>query len=109
MAIVADGHRMRSDQRKPVVVLPDLGDLHAPASNGMAILAVGPELPPVQVGMTLGTLRGRLGEVQAGVASDAGDILVPAQQREFCLAVMDEFRLLPDWLPRRRGVAALAL
>ena len=53
-------------------------DSYLPTADRMAALAVGSELPAMQVGVTLRTARGRGREYQVGVAALASDPLVQA-------------------------------
>lgn len=49
---------------------------HLPTANGMATLAVGSELPPMQIGVTFRAACGRIREYQVGVTALASDPLV---------------------------------
>ena len=51
---------------------------YLPTADRMTALAVGPELPPVQIGMAFRAARGRGREYQVGVTALACDTLVQA-------------------------------
>ena len=76
MTIVTSGGGMRAYQWKAVVVILNRRNLDIPAADTMALLAIGAELPPMQIGMALPTERRRLGENQVDVAAGAGDVLM---------------------------------
>ncbi len=76
MTVVAGGGSVCANQRKAVVVIAKRGDLHVPAAYGMAFLAIGSELPAMQIGMALGTASGRFRKVQVHVAPGTRYILV---------------------------------
>ena len=99
---------MGANQGKAIVVVLDRRDRHLPAANRLTALAVGTELPPMEVGMTLRALRWSGREDQAGMATDATYGTMLTQQREAGLPVMVEFRLAPDGLPGGSGVAVFA-
>jgi hypothetical protein len=48
---------MRSQERKPVIVIIDLSDYLAPTANAVALAAVASQLPAVNVCMTIGALH----------------------------------------------------
>ena len=74
----------------------------------MATLAIGTELPAMQISVALRALRGGGGENQRGMATLAGYTLVHTEQRESGLSIVVEFRRTPDGLPCGSGVAVLA-
>lgn len=78
VAIVALQQRVRADQGKPVLVIADLIDGDLPSLDRMAALAVGAELPVMDVRMTVSTVRADLLEDKIRVALRAGDLLVHA-------------------------------
>ena len=84
------------------------GNSHLPTANRVAALAVGSELPPMQIGVTFRAGRGRSREYQAGVTTLACDSLVQALQRETRLPVMIELRLFSDGFPCGTGVTVFA-
>ena len=51
-------------------------DSYLPTANRMAALAVGTELPPMQIGVTFRAACGRIREYQVGVTALASDALV---------------------------------
>lgn len=107
VAVIAGSHHMRSQQREPIGVLLDRRNGHLPAANRVAFLAIGPELTPVQIGVTCGALRRGFRKHEAGVTAAAGDSLVQPAQREGGLGVVIEFRLLADRTPRQRRMTVL--
>jgi len=74
----------------------------------MAALAVGSELPAMQIGVTYRTACCRLGEHRVSVTVLAVHSLVQAQQWETRLPVVVELRLPANWFPRNAGVAVFA-
>ena len=107
VARVAFHRGMGSGQREPVVVLLDLLDGYLPASDGMALFAIGPELTAVNIGMTVLTALSDIREHWLDVALDASHRLVHAAQGVLSLTVI-EFRDSANRLPCARRVAILA-
>jgi hypothetical protein len=70
--------RMRSDQRESIFVSAYglQGDI--PADHAVALLAIRAELPPVNIGVTVGTLRAYVAEHRLGMALNALDLRVHA-------------------------------
>lgn len=106
MAGVAVYGRMCSSQRETVVVLLDLLHAHLPASDCVALFAVGPELTAVNISVTVLTVLSSIGEHRLDMALGASDRLVHAAQRVFRLIVI-EFRNRANRLPCARCVAIL--
>lgn len=107
MAGIAIHCRMRSSQRKAVVVLLNLLNRYLPSSHGMTLFAVRSELAFVNVGVTVLTALTNIKEDRLDVALRASDGLMHSAKRIFRPVVI-EFRNGPDWLPRARCVAILA-
>ncbi len=82
-------------------------DTNLPTFHGMALLAVRPELPFVDVGVAVGALISHIGKNRLGMALGAGYRLVHAPQRKAGLVVV-ELRHSADWLPTNRRMAVLA-
>ena len=108
MALVTGSRGMGAQQRKAVVVLLDRRDGDIPTANRMALLAVGAELAPVQIGVAIPAATGRVRKHQAYMTTLAGHILVQALQRKTGLPVMIELQLPAERFPRRRRVAVFA-
>lgn len=98
---------MRSKERKPIFVRADRLHLDVPAEHGVTLLAIGAELPPMNISVAIRTLRAYIAEYRFGVAIDASHLGVHAAQRIAGLVVI-KFRNRPDRLPARKGVAILA-
>lgn len=81
------------------------GDL--PASNGVALFAIGPELAPVNIGVAILTALPNVCEQGLHVALNASHRLVHAAQRISRLIVI-EFRNRTDRFPSARRMAILA-
>ena|SRR5208283_924036 len=77
-----------------------------PAPDGVALLAVRPQLPPVNVCVAVLAPLSNVGENRLDVTLDAGDRLVHAAQGITRLIVI-EFRNCSYGLPPVRGVAVL--
>jgi len=80
MAGIAIQGRMRTDQREAVDVLIDLLNRDIPTFYRVALLAICPHLPLVNVGVAIRALRSHIGKDQLGVALRATDALVHAAQ-----------------------------
>lgn len=98
---------VRTHQRKTVQVLLDLLDGDLPAPHGVTLLTTGPELPPVNVGVTVGTFCAHVTEYRFGMALGASHPQMHATQRVTGLIVV-EFRHTADGLPPADRVAVLA-
>ncbi len=100
-------HRgVRSGQREAVVVLLDLLDRHLPAADRVALLAIGSQLPLVNVRVAVLASLSDIGEHRLDVALDAGHRLVHAAQRISRLIVI-EFGDRADGFPSGGSVAVL--
>lgn len=107
MAIVALQHRVGADQGKPVLVILNLLQRHLPASYRVATLAIRTKLPAMYVRMTVRATAADFLEDQTYMALGARDFGMHAAQRITRL-IMVEFRIRPNWLPARVGMALLA-
>ncbi len=106
MAVVALQGSVRANQRKTVLVVLDVFNSHIPALDCMALLAAGPHLPAVHIGMAVGALVSNIAENWFGMALRTGDILVHAAQRIAGLIVV-ELGDRPDRLPTQRRMTVL--
>ena len=107
MAYVAIHRGMCTGKRKAVIVLLHLPNGNLPSANGMALLAVCPQLTLVEVGMAILTALAHTREHGPDVTLGAGDRRVHAPKRIF-RPIMIEFRNGADRSPRVGGVAVLA-
>jgi hypothetical protein len=100
-------HGVRADKGKTILMILDFANRHLPAFDGMTPLAVGSELTPVDVRVTIGAMRARIFENQRGVALGAADVFMHAAQR-VARVVVAEFRKRADRLPTGEAMAVLA-
>ncbi len=101
-------HRgVRPGQGEAIIVLLDLLNRNLPSPNRVAGLAVGSQLPLVNIGMTVLAALSDVAEHRFYVALSAGDGLVHAAQR-VTRPVMVEFWNGSNWLPPTCGMAILA-
>ena len=107
VAIVAGKRGMRAYQRKAVQVCAQRLKACLPARRRVAAFAVGAELPPVNVRVTVRALGPDVGENHADVALRAGNTLVQAAQRVARPAVV-KLQNVAEGLPGCEGVAILA-
>ena len=107
VARVAVHGRVRSGKREAIVVMLDLVHRYLPASHRVALLAVGSQLPAVNVGMAVLAALPDIGKHRLHVALHAGHRLVHAAQWITSLIVV-ELRNCADRFPRARSVAVLA-
>ena len=106
MAGIAVHGRVRSGQRKAIVVLLDLLDRDLPSADRVALLAVRAQLPLVNVGVAILAALSNVSENRPDVTFSATHRLMHAAQRIFCLVVI-EFRNSSDRFPCARRVAVL--
>ena len=78
VAIVAHHRGVGANQRKPVAMLLNRRNGYLPTADRVATLAVGSELPPMQIGVAVRAAGGRGRECQVGVTALASDPLVQA-------------------------------
>ncbi len=107
MALLAFHHRVRPQQRKPVEVLRNRLHRYLPTQHRVALRAIGPELRPVYVRVTIRALLPYIREHRLEMASRARYFLVHPPQR-IPRAVVIEFRNGPNRRPTRVRVAILA-
>ena len=107
VAGVAVHGRVRSGERKAIVVLLDLLHADLPSLHGMALLAVGAQLSAVNIRVAVLAALPNIGEHRSNVALHARDRLMHATQWISRLVVI-EFRKRSDRLPCIRGVTVLA-
>jgi len=98
---------MGAGQRKAIVMLLHLAHVNPPSANGMALLTVGSELAPVNVGVAVLAVLSNAGKYRLDVTLGARDGFMHAAQRIFRLVVI-EFWNGADRLPRVCRVAVLA-
>jgi len=98
---------MGADQREPVEVLINLLNRNMPAPDRVALLAVRPHLPLVDVGVAVGALRPDIRKDHLGVALRAGHAFVQAAQGVLG-GVVIEFRNGADRFPAAQRVTVLA-
>lgn len=107
VAGIAVHRRMGAGQLEAVVVLLDLLNRDLPSTDRMTLLAVGSQLPFVDVGMAILAALSYIRENRLHVTLRAGDGLVHATQWISRLVVI-EFRNGADRHPPVRGVTVLA-
>jgi hypothetical protein len=107
VTIVALHGRVRSQQRKTVLVILHLLYGHIPALHRVTLRAIRPHLAPMHVGVAVLTIFGYIGENRFHMALRALHFLVHATQRIVSLVVV-ELRNRTDRPPSRCGVAILA-
>ena len=101
-------HRgVRSGQGKAVVVLLDLLNRHLPPPDRVAGLAIGSQLPLVNISMAVLAALSNVAEHRLDVALSAGDGLVHAAQR-IARPVVVEFWNGSNRLPPACGMTILA-
>ncbi len=98
---------MRAHQREPVLVALDRLHVHLPAAHRVTLLAVGPKLTAVHVGVAIGASCGDIRKDQLHVAAPAFHVLVHAAQR-VTRHVVIELRNAAYRLPTGKGVTVFA-
>jgi hypothetical protein len=108
VACFALEHGMGAKQRETVLML--LYGLHSdpPAFDGVAFVALGSELPAMDIGVAIGTLRSYVGEYQLCMAKPALNGLVETTQWIARFMVVIEFGDASQGAPTCRGVATSA-
>lgn len=76
----AVGKRVGAHQRESILVIPDHIEGYIPALDGVTLLAVGPHLATMNIGVAVGAMGADIAEHEADVTLDAGDFLVHAAQ-----------------------------
>ena len=107
VACVAIDRRMGPSQRKPVVVLLNLLDRDLPSSNGVALLAVGAELPFVNIRVAILTTLPNVAEDCLDMTLSTGHRSVHAPQGILRLIVV-KLGYSANWFPRVGRMAVLA-
>lgn len=107
VARVAVHGRVRPGKREAIVMLLDLLHADLPSLNRVALLAVGAQLPPVNIGMAVLAALPHIRKHRLHVALHAGHRLVHAAQWITSLVVV-ELRNCTDRFPRACRVAVLA-
>ena len=107
MAGIAVHRRVGSGQREAVIVLLDLLNGNLPAPNRVAGLAIGSQLPLMNVGVTVLAALSNVAKYRLDMALSAGDGLVHAAQR-VARPVVVEFWNGSNRLPPACGMAVLA-
>lgn len=104
VTVVALQQCMRAHQWEPILMIANLLERCLPALHRMATLAVGSELPAMNVGVAIGAARAHVLECQAEVALCARHICMHTAQRIAGL-VMIEFRIRANRFPTRVAMA----
>ena len=107
VAGIAVDRSVRPSQRKAGVMLLNLLNGDLPSPDGVASLAVRPQLALVNVGVTILATLSNISENRPDMAFSAAHRLMHAAQRILGLVVI-EFRNAADWFPCGRCVAVLA-
>jgi len=107
VAGIAVHGRVRAGQREPVVMLLDLLDGNLPATDRVALLAICPQLPLVNVRVAVLAALPHVGEYRLDVTLHAGHGLVHTAERVARL-IMVEFGNGADRFPSARRVTVLA-
>ena len=106
VAGIAVHRSVRARQRESVIVLLNLLHRHLPAEHRMALLAVGSQLPPVNVGVAVLAALPDVREHGLNVALDASDGAVHPAQR-IARPVVIELRNRADRFPSARRMTVL--
>jgi len=106
VAGIALRHRMRAEQREPILMRTDGVHAHAPARHRMALVAARPKLPAVDIGVAIRALRAGVGENQLRVTQPALNVLMQPAEAETGLAIVFELRHCAHGGPTRRAMAA---
>ncbi len=107
VASVALHSRMGAGKREAVIVILNVLDRDLPSAHGMALLAIGAKLPPVDIGVTILASVPHIIEDHLHVTLRACHGCVHTPQRIFRLVVI-EFRNRANRLPSTGGMAVLA-
>lgn len=91
VAIVALHRRVRSEERKTVLMIIDLFDGDLPALNGVTLRAIRSHFPLVNIGMTILAGLSHVSEYGLGVALYARNLLMHSAKRILSFIVV-EFR-----------------
>lgn len=107
VAVFALHGRVGTKQRKTILVIVDLPVRDLPPLNGVALRALRPHFPLMNIGMAVLANLSDVGEHRLGVALRAGHLFMHATKRILGFVVV-EFRNRADGSPTRRRVAILA-
>jgi hypothetical protein len=107
VAILALHRCVRTEKWKAILVVVDLLYRDLPALNGVALRAVRPHFPLVNIGVTILAILPHVGEYRLCVALRARHFLVQSAQRILGLIVV-EFRNGADGAPSGGAMAILA-
>ena len=89
MARVTIHYRVRSHQRKAVLVLLNLLYGHVPSLDRVALLAIGAQLATMNIRVAVGALAADVSKNRLGVALLACDAFVQSAQRKFSAIVIE--------------------
>jgi len=103
---VAVNRRVGTGQREAIIVLLNVFDSDCPAADGVALLAIGAELAPVNIGVAVLAALADVGENHLYVTPGAGHGSVHAAQR-IARLIMVELGNGADRLPATRGMTVL--
>lgn len=106
VASIAVNYRVRSDQRKAILMLIDRLHRNLPSVDGMASFASCAHLSPVNVGVAFRTVHADVGEHGVHMAFLAPDSFMHATQRVLGLVVI-ELRDVSNRFPTRKRMAVL--
>ena len=107
VAGVAVDRGVSAGEREPVVMLLHILDRNLPSPHRVTLLAIGPQLTPVNIGVAILAVLTDVGENHLHVTSGAGHRSVHSAQR-ITSPIVIEFRDGTDWPPAVRRVAVLA-
>jgi hypothetical protein len=107
VAGVAVNGCMRTDQRKPILMLIDVVNGNLPTVGVVAEFTLRAILAAMQIRVAVLALYWGIAEIKILVAIDALHIRMPATQRKFSLRMV-EFGFGAQRLPALRGVTLLA-
>ena len=92
VAGIALRHRVRTQQRKTILMRTDRVHPDAPALHRVALVAARPKLPAVNIGVAVRALCAGVGEDQLRVTQPALHVLMQAAQAEAGFAIVVELR-----------------
>jgi hypothetical protein len=107
VAIVALHGSMSAEEWETILVIVDLLYGNLPALHGVALRAIRPHLPLVNIGVTILASLAYVREHRLGVATRADHLFVQTTERILGFVVV-EFRNGSDWAPSSGGMAILA-
>jgi len=107
VALFAIEGRVCTDQREPVLVIPNLVNRRRPALHRVAAVALRAHAAAMNIGVTVAAVTPDVAENRLQVALRAGHGFVHAGQRIWC-GVVIELRVLPNGPPTAEGVTVLA-